>query len=410
MRADRIIFTLVLTGLLAAAGVSRSMRITPACPSRRSPVAGGEQSSGNLLPEIIYRTDPVTKRIIPQSLNWTRPLPPGEPDTWHDPPERVFSHPSGRSVSPLLDLSRRFRRTPDAPDGPCGIEDVVIVGDDSPDEVVVIDRDTTIIGDICILNRGELRIEGADFTLVGDITVQHNGRIAVSGGSFRVLEEFRLEFRCLLMDSARFEIENSQVSFGGQNWGLTCAGNSSARIDNCTFPSGVITGLLLEQATMELMDCMKPGEFIPMDSTSVAISNCDSVITWFTFPVSSGGMFEAPGKDSLITHWEFPTPSIFGIDYHFVIDSTSHVLPGLLCSEDVSLTVENSDIVSCGIIFWEGTADTVLIKGLINDTEYSDFTLGLDDRDLRLVDTHVGAWNLYPFDTTLLKLENDIFG
>jgi hypothetical protein len=212
------------------------------------------------------------------------------------------------------------------------------------------------------------------------------------------------------MDSASFEIDSSEVFFNGQNWGLTCAGSASARIENCTFPSGIITGLLLQESTMEVANCTKPGEFIPMENSDMAISNCDSAIAWFTFPVSSGGTFEAPAQDTFITHWEFPTPSITGIDYSFVIDSTSNVLPGLLCSEDITLTVENSDVVALGIIFWEGAGDTIRIEGLVNDTEYPDFTLDLPDRTLRLLDTHVGAWNLYPFDTTILRLENDIFG
>lgn len=162
------------------------------------------------------------------------------------------------------------------------------------------------------------------------------------------------------MDSARFEIDSAEVSFNNQNWSLTSAGNASARVDNCTFPSGIITGLLLQESSMEVSNCTKPGEFIPMENSTMTISNC--AIAWFTFPDSSGGTFEAPARDTLIAHYEFPTPSVNGIDYRFVIDSTSNVLPGLLFSEEISLSVENSDVVSLGIIFWEGIGDTVRVE------------------------------------------------
>jgi len=225
-----------------------------------------------------------------------------------------------------------------------------------------------------------------------------------------VPEEWRLQFRCLVMDSARFEIDDSEVFFNGQNWSLTCAGKATARVSRCTFPSGIITGLFLEGSSMEVSNCTRPGEFIPMDSSSIAISDCDSVIAWIDFPESSGGTFEAPSGDTLIAHWEFPSQSVTAIDYSVDIDSTSNVLTGLLCSEETALTVENSDIVASGIIFWRGGTDTIRVEGLIGDTYYADYTLDLPDHELRLVNTHVGAWNYYPFDATLLRLDNDIFG
>ncbi len=343
-------------------------------------------------------------------MEWNRPLPAGSSSVVEPESHRGSNVSDFSGIARIFETVRRFRESPGAMYGPCGVEDVVIVGDDSPGEVVVFDRDTTIIGDICIVNRGELRVEGADLTLVGDITIQHGGRMLVSGGGFHVPEEFRQQYGCLVVDSARFEIDDSEVTFNRQNWGLTCAGNAYVRVDNCTFPSGIITALLLQESTMEVSRCKKPGEFIPMENSEMTISNCDSAIAWFTFPVSSGGTFEAPARDTLVGHYEFPTPSVTGVDYRFVIDSTLNVLPGLLCSEEISLTVENSDVVALGVIFWEGTGDTIRIEGLVNDTDYTDFTPDLLDRTLRLVDTHVSAWNFYPFDTTILRMENDIFG
>jgi hypothetical protein len=409
MMNDKRIVHLILIGLLLATGVSNGAADTPDKWTHQIPESVMKEPDVILVPEIIYRTDPSSGRRLPISLNWSSPLPPVDDGTMQPsyPVQPAFSV---AGMPYTLELIRQFREDRGSLSGPCGVEDIIIVGDDPMDEVVIFDRDTVIVGDICILNQGDMRVEGADLTLVGDITIRGGGRMSISGGSFNVPEEFRLQFSCLVMDSANFEIENSQVSFGGQNWSLACAGNAQVTIDNCTFPYGIITALLLEESAMEVMNCTKPGEFIPMENTSVTISGCDSVITWFTFPEFSGGTFEAPEKDTLISHWEFPTASVNGIDYRFVIDSTSNVLPGMLCSEEISLTVENSDVVALGIIFWEGSTDTIEIKGLVNDTHYPDYTLDLEDRVLRLVDTHVGAWNFYPFDTAHLKLENNIFG
>ncbi len=410
MAVDKKTLCLMLFGMLASVTLSRGGTASEAASPHWNNSPPLDDSTEIILPTIVYRSDPVTHRRWPFSLDWSHPLPAGMVGAPRIQPAGNPTPRVGRDIFNILDQVRRFRENPDAMAGPCGAGDILIVGDDSPDEIVVIDQDTTIRGDVCIVNQGELRVEGAGFTLVGDMTIQQGGRMLVNGGSFNVPEEFRLQYRCLVMDSARFEINQAEVTFNGQNWSLAGAGNASVRIDNCSFPHGAITSLLVEDASFDLSNCTRPGEFIPMERSSMAISNCDSAIAWITFPDSSGGTFEAPLRDTMITHWEFPTPSVSGIDYHFSIDSTSNVLTGLLCSEETALAVENSDIVSLGIIFWEGIGDTIRVEGLVDDTDYPDYTLDLPDRTLRLLNTHVGAWNLYPFGSTILRMENDIFG
>jgi hypothetical protein len=356
-------------------------------------------------PEIQYRIDPATNRRWPVSLEWRRPL-----SGAVEEPNRT-GNPDAGLLLPVTGLSRRLRETPEAISGPCSPGDVFVIGDDPLDELIVFDRDTTIVGNICILNSGELRIVGGGhLTLVGDITIQGGGSLTIEGAGMTVLQEWTFQFRCLLLDSARFEIRDSEVGFNGQNWSLTTAGSFSSRIENGTFPAGHASTLLVQDASMEITDCRRPGEFIPMDSTRIAISGCDSVILWFNFTEPSGGEFMIPAHDSLISHWEFPDGSVYGIDYRITVDSTSHIIPGILGGEGIDLTVRDSDVAAFGLVFWEGTDDTVAIVGLVNDTEYADFTVDLSDRILRLVDTRIGAWNVYPFDDTLLRLEKTIFG
>ncbi|MFQ6103971.1 MAG: FlgD immunoglobulin-like domain containing protein [Candidatus Glassbacteria bacterium] len=360
--------------------------------------------------EIVIRREPGATGMLPFSLIFRDTRQIGGREAMANVTSGYPSAEHGEGIASVLDLISGawgdWLRLSDE----CEYPPDLIVGDDPPDEVVVIENDTTIYGKICVVERGLLQVDGATLSVVGDITLMDDGRMVINGGHLSVIEEWLYQYKCLLTGSARLEILDSQLSFNGQNLGLTAADSSSVILQNTSFPGGFLTTLLLGQASMEVKGCTRPGEYIPLESTMVEFSDCDSVIIWFAFPDSSVGVIQLPDEESLIEHWVFPTDSVSGIDYQITVDTTSHVISAVVTYGGSELTVENSDVAALGLIFENGPEDSVEISGLVNDTDYEDYTVSLDDRMLRLVDTHLNAWNIYPFDTSYVKIENSIFG
>ncbi len=285
-----------------------------------------------------------------------------------------------------------------------------MVGDDPPDETVTILSDTLVTGTITVMNQGLLRVDGATLSLEGDLLLQDQGRFEMDSSELSVLADWLYEYRCRLSGDASLDIVDSRLSFGGQNWELVGIGSSVLEIMGSTFPAGFMTTLLLQEASMTVTGCTRPGEYIAMDSTSISFIDCDSILVWLNFPEGSSGLIELPGSDSLIVDWEFPGGSAGGIDYTIDVTNTTHMLSGVLSSNDSEVTIERSDLIALGIIFWEALEDTIHLAGLLNDSHYDDYAVPLTDRTLHLVDTHVNAWNVYPFDSTAVRIENSIFG
>lgn len=363
-----------------------------------------------LIPRLDVPRGPLPPSLSPFSLEWKRVLPenksthPVVPSNARSPRDEHLR--LGALLGKLSEL--REGKVHGRP-GCTGPGDLV-VGDDPPDEIVVIGTDTTVLGNICVMNSGVLRIEGATLAVAGNIEVFGSGSVFFTDAGLSVLEEWLYQYSCILWEGGRLEMRDSELSFGGQNYGLTGTGSSTTLLENASFPAGFFSVLLVEGASMEVVGSVTPGEYIPMDSASVAFNDCENILVWLTFPPLSEGSLELPGADSTVVHWEFPTETVSGIDYHISVDSTYRVRSGALTSETSNLTVTDSDLLALGLIFWEATVDTARVHGLVNDTRYEDFTLDTGDRYLRLTDSHVGAWNIYPFDSTLVRVENSIFG
>jgi hypothetical protein len=81
---------------------------------------------------------------------------------------------------------------------------------------------------------------------------------------------------------------------------------------------------------------------------------------------------------------------------------------GLMPVNGSDVTVSNSKLRSIGAWFQRG--DTVNAFGLVDNSNYSNFTAPLTDRNLHLVNSSVQTWSLYVFDSSKVTISSSILG
>lgn len=135
----------------------------------------------------------------------------------------------------------------------------------------------------------------------------------------------------------------------------------------------------------------------------------DLLLVWLSLPAGATGAFTLPTWGH-INSFDFPAdfPEMTGINYSVSLSNTDQVLFPLLSLPGSDVTVSDSVLLAAGL-FIDGDGTHALV-GLENFSEYIDFTPGLEDRTLRLVDTEILAWNVYAAGTAEVSIVDSTVG
>ncbi|MFQ5905375.1 MAG: hypothetical protein ACE5JA_02275, partial [bacterium] len=283
--------------------------------------------------------------------------------------------------------------------------DDIVIGD-----TVVISQDTTIYGNIILINNGQLIVRDCSFHLKGSITALHNSLFSVENASFTFLQDFIYQFMMAVVDSAAIEMRNSV--FNSSNFPSSCAviHSGSLVMDSVNMTAGFITFATMGNGSIDVVHSDRAGEFVVLgDSAQVHIAHSDTVLVWLGFPRgSSGELHGSPAMGDWVEQFIYPDSTCSGIDYSIRVDSIYGLILATMAMDSTIVTVYDAELQSSGNIFELPVIDT--ISGLVDESHYDDCVVPLPQRYLRLVNTSIRAWNLYFYDNTELTLRNSIFG
>jgi len=277
-------------------------------------------------------------------------------------------------------------------------------------DTVVINSDTTIYGNIVLLESGQLIVQNCAFGLKGDLTALQNSRFLVDSASFTVLQDFIYQHMLVAGDSASIDIRNSTFSSSLFPAACASAGHGSVVLDSVDMQDGFLTFAIMEGGSMDVSYSDRAGEFVVLgDSASLVVDHSDTVLVWLGFPEgSSGEVRGSPGMDDWVEHFVFPDSTCSGIGYSIQVDSLYALILATMAYDSTDVAVYDANLQSAGNIFWSTFSDT--ISGLVNGTLYSDWTAPFPGRNLRLVNTSIRAWNLYFSNNIDVTLKSSIFG
>ena len=285
----------------------------------------------------------------------------------------------------------------------------LIIGDDDPNETVIIDSSFFLNGNLQIINNGRLILDNAIFQINGDIEISGTGELVATGGSFEVIQTFTYEHNVVIFESGLFKLDSVQFSSSGQSWGVTTTNNGEYILKNSVITDGFITMGLFEQSSAQITGNQLPGEFLCFGENNLIFANNDWLLFWLVLPDSSVIDLTLP-DDSLLIGWQFDEnqPGVNGIAYSVTIDSCTNVNWGLISQSGSDATFHSTNFRVSGLMF--NDPDSIVVQNITNGSHYSDVIIDVPDRNLHLIDTDVQTWNFYPFRNAKVTVQNCIFG
>ena len=305
-----------------------------------------------------------------------------------------------------------------------------IIGDDAPDETWVISGDTSLVGDMILLNEGQVILQsGSSFRLQGNLVCldesaihANNADVQIAGHYYglghSVIEvdscnvefpmDYRYQYGLFIMDTAVAGFTDSDFSFneGLLEGSVSSYGNLSFARDSF---AQTVTISAMNNSTLTVSECINAWEFLLNDSCDASFSHCESLILWFYFPENITATYAFPAGVS-VEDMDFngTIPGLEDIPYSVSIDSCYNVNWGMFPMAGSNVTIENSDMRTCGLIFRDGEESSV--SGIFNEQFYTAETFDTGDRQLHLNNTRVRTWNFYTMNASVLNIENCFFG
>ena len=279
-------------------------------------------------------------------------------------------------------------------------------------------NDTLVIGDttwyqdgnIIVYQNGMLEIKNSNFYIYGWIIGLDQAKILIDSSYVRFNSQYPWHFGFYLRDTAELNITGSELSYNLFPGHILARDQSKVIINTLESPD-FTTAEFYGNASCEIKNVTgHTGEFCAWDSGSMEFSNVEHLHIWLAFIGSSIVDISVPPKYDTLFHWEFDslTSGVSGIPYSIIVDTSYEVSFGVRSFPGSDVTLRDCpDSVVCILMFYE--PDTTNINGLTNGCYYSDWSIPLVDRKLRLINTWIYAWSMQIHNGNI-NIDNSIFG
>ncbi|UCE74686.1 MAG: fibronectin type III domain-containing protein [Methanomassiliicoccales archaeon] len=287
----------------------------------------------------------------------------------------------------------------------------LIIGDDSPNEKLLIENTYHHYGNVYLTNQGEIEVKNGEFRVYGNIWAFHESKIIVNSSTFGFLSVTKWQFSINLFNTSELRVENSNIYSNLFPNLINPNNDSKISFINVTFTDW-FSCKMADNSSVEVKDSYGPkgwaSEFFFMDSAQGNFSNIDGIINVFTVFHDGSVIDYSPLWNEYVFHFEFPAdvPFASGIDYSFIIDDCYIYGNSPLLEKGCDVTVRNC-ITS--VIIRPINDDSLNISGLVANTYQSDWNAPLSDRQFRAVNSILRNWHLHMFDYSSVNLVNSIF-
>jgi hypothetical protein len=277
-----------------------------------------------------------------------------------------------------------------------------------PNDTLNISGTYTHNGPVFILNNGVLKMHNASFTNIGDVYVFQSGRLLADSSTLFFPQQYFYQRALIAAGAGYVHLETCSLNYGGYSHNMVAADSATVEMNNIYFYDWTTAGLY-GKPVVKINGANLTGEYIMTDEATAEFKNVNTLLLWHHFP------------DSAIINYSFPdggnlnnftlnngVPGISGIGYSESVDSSQNIWWGLMPVNGSDVTISNSVIRTIGAWFERG--DSVTASGLIDNSNYSNFTAPLTDRNLHLVNSSVQTWSLYVFDSSKVTIGSSILG
>jgi hypothetical protein len=201
---------------------------------------------------------------------------------------------------------------------------------------------------------------------------------------------------------------NTTLDHSGLSNNLVLTDSSRIELDNVTNIGFTTTGMNVA-SEIDVDRINQAGEFVILDHSKLNFRHAKTILLWYQVPATGIFHYSFPEGDTIQSYsLNNTTPGISGISYSVRVDTSTDIMWALMPVNGSDISISDSKIRSIGL--WFLGHDTVNVSGIVDNSDYVDFTANLNDRSLHLSNSSVQTWSLYPMDTVHLNITGCILG
>ncbi len=287
-------------------------------------------------------------------------------------------------------------------------DSIFIIGA-TPGDSLIVTGNWLCTVDILVFGDGILRFKNANATLLGNVYVWGDKAEITADSSTLYIPQLYFYQRSLVAAGAgKLKFTNVTLDFSGLSHNIVATDSSTIDFSNVKkigFSTNGVTG----KAQYIIRGTNLAGEFVIGDQCQLDFKNAKTVLLWHE--VLQDGFFHGsfPPAGSVPSYIFDPQmPGVANIDYTIKLENCTDVMWALMPSDGSDVEIADSEIRAIGL--WFLAPDSVIVKGLVNNSDYTDFTASLTDRNLKLRNSSVQTWSLYPMRKSKIGVSGCIVG
>jgi hypothetical protein len=282
--------------------------------------------------------------------------------------------------------------------------DTLFVGD-----TLEITSDWMRDGPIVIYNSGLLHFNKANATILGDIYLfGDHAQLIADSSTLYIPQAYFYQRIVFATGGSKVIYRNTNVDHSNLSHNILLIDSARLELINVT-NKGFTTNGIYDRSSVYVNGINEAGEYVILDESRLEFYNAKTVLLWHQFPEGANVDFVFPEGDTLENYqFDNSVPGISGINYSITISNCTSVMWGMMPSTGSDITISDSKIRAIGL--WFTGSDTMDVSGLVDNSEYTDFEPGLSDRFLRLKNSSVTTWSIYPMEHSYVNLTGCIVG
>jgi hypothetical protein len=263
--------------------------------------------------------------------------------------------------------------------------------------------------DILVFGDGKLRFKNANATILGNIYVWGaDAEITADSSTLYIPQLYFYQRSIVAAGAGQVKFNHVMLDFSGLSHNIVAADSSTIDFTDVK-KVGFTTNGVSGKAKYSINGTNLAGEFVIGDECQLDFHNANTVLLWHEVPQNGTFHFNFPPA-GVVPSYNFNAglPGIENIRYQIKLKDCSDVMWALMPTNGSDVDITDSEIRAIGL--WFMAPDSVDVNGLVNNSEYTDFTATLADRNLRLRDCSVQTWSLYPMKESKISVSGCIVG
>jgi len=280
----------------------------------------------------------------------------------------------------------------------------------------VVVSEPTQVGHVIVVGGGSLTVldlPEPGFEVDGNVWAVGDGHVRFENSVIQFLSTYHGQYVLAGIENARIEVVGCDYRVPNEvQHGLVIAGEGELLVEDTNFGAVQLSSINTARLTARRLN--GSFEVIVQNDSKMVLEDIPrdpdggTLWVWVEFPAGSEATYSPP-MPGFIDSWTFPPEDAVGIIQSVTMERCETFLWPMLVREGCRLTLRDIDednwiVVGFYLPF------SAQLTGLRNGLLYQDTTLDFEDREIRLVNSSIDTWNLYPQNNASVVVRDSLLG